>query len=188
MWAPKLGRQITLASRWTVYLWVTLEADPSVTTYCERPALIDADAGGLPRFVDFWVRRDDQSRWLMLERHDETMIEPEGENFQCVSKQTVEIVSREALERRQIWIENWLSILPYLASHTRYVDLALISAILDLCQTPQPLQAIKRYFPQQDAGIVRTGVFLGAHRGQLSCEELNDRPWDESTVFSRNPP
>lgn len=185
MWAPKLGRQITLASRWSVGLWATLEADPTVSAYCERPALVEAEEGS--RLIDFWVRRGPQEQWLVLEPYDDVDVEAEASAPpQRLAMATVEIIRRQALEQQRVWIENWLSILPYLASHAPYVDAELGDAIIQFCRIPQALEGIERHFRSHDPAVVRAGLFLGLHRGQLACPEMKEQPWYLGTVFRAN--
>ena len=40
LFGPKIGRRLTLFGRLALDLWVRLESDPHVVTYCERPLCI----------------------------------------------------------------------------------------------------------------------------------------------------
>lgn len=52
----KLNRRLRLYSYPTLDHWQTLEADPAVTAFCERPTTTYIELGGGRRLADFWVR------------------------------------------------------------------------------------------------------------------------------------
>ena len=65
VFSPKLERRLSLTSYPAWQLWLALEANPTVSTFCERPAFIE----GTPRrTIDFWVRYNPQGGyefWLL---------------------------------------------------------------------------------------------------------------------------
>ncbi|MBW8832899.1 MAG: hypothetical protein JF606_26610 [Burkholderiales bacterium] len=52
-----IGRRVQLFDHAAFAVWLGLEAEPAVSSLCERPARIGPDANALP--IDFWVRRVD---------------------------------------------------------------------------------------------------------------------------------
>ena len=65
VFSPKLGRLLSLTSYAAWQLWLALEANPTASTFCERPAVIE---GALRRTIDFWVRFSRQGGdefWLL---------------------------------------------------------------------------------------------------------------------------
>jgi len=70
VFSSKLGRRLSLSSYAAWQLWLALDANPAVSTFCERPTFI---AGSLRRVINFWVRfrRDlDAEFWLLDDADD----------------------------------------------------------------------------------------------------------------------
>lgn len=74
--SPKLARRLTLYRRALLEQWFLLEADPAVTTFCERPGYVHVE--GLQRLADFWVRYADRQELVILDdsHADEKMPKP----------------------------------------------------------------------------------------------------------------
>lgn len=66
VFGPKIGRRLTLFGRHAFQLWLRLEADPQVVTYCERPMLVP-DAGR-SRAADFWAATNDGEHLYLVAR------------------------------------------------------------------------------------------------------------------------
>ena len=64
VWSPKLQRTLVLTSVNQVRLWVMLEANPAVTTYCERPVLASNQHDP---HADFWLLQDGRPQYLALD-------------------------------------------------------------------------------------------------------------------------
>ena len=64
VWSPKLQRTLVLTSVNQVRLWVMLEANPAVTTYCERPVLASNQHDA---HADFWLLQDGRPQYLALD-------------------------------------------------------------------------------------------------------------------------
>lgn len=52
VFSPKLGRRLTLGSYDAWRTWLVIEANPAISSFCERPAYIDRRGA----FIDFWVQ------------------------------------------------------------------------------------------------------------------------------------
>jgi hypothetical protein len=87
------------------------------------------------------------------------------------------------MEQRAVWIDNWLTILPYMASAARLVEAPLVAQVIDACQTTTPLWRIEKHLDRHDRMLVRTAVFMALHRGELLGIDLEDRPWDRDSRF-----
>jgi hypothetical protein len=138
-WAPKLSRCIVLASWSAVQLWVMLEAQPRVKSYCVRPAVAVID--GQERLIDFWVQLDNQEQWFVIQAEGEPILDLEvgGTQAPSVEGGCVQFVSPQSFEEHAVWIENWLSILPYLASTSRLVEPALVAQVVEPCRKAMAL-------------------------------------------------
>ncbi|CAB3805183.1 hypothetical protein LMG28688_06135 [Paraburkholderia caffeinitolerans] len=69
VFGPKIGWRLTLIGRRALQLWLRLEADPQVVTYCEGPMFVpDAGRG---RAADFWVATNDGDHLYLVARSSE---------------------------------------------------------------------------------------------------------------------
>jgi hypothetical protein len=81
LFGPKLGRRLTLFGKLTLHLWLRLESDHHILTYCERPLCIpDANPS---RPVDFWVRTPDGEKPCVVLRSAESAAVAQGCIFQA---------------------------------------------------------------------------------------------------------
>jgi hypothetical protein len=63
-WSPKLSRRLTVYSREAVSLWVLLEADPRVVSFCERPGYVRVNDHTV--LADFWLQQDSAPAWWVM--------------------------------------------------------------------------------------------------------------------------
>ena len=117
VWSPKLARPLLLASLDRVRLWMMLEADPRVLTYCERP---ETPACLESLNIDFWANKADHWEWITLNPH--TITSPGADTGPICSDIPVRVIDANELDRHQIWIRNWMSLLPYLTSGGRLIS------------------------------------------------------------------
>ncbi len=171
LWAPKLKRKITLFDPFHLRLSVLLESLPRVSHYCERPAYLRRNEDR--QLVDFWVRAG---------RHELFWIasaQPRDAQADRVS-QTKSIGVRYVFTRnfasRDVWIENWMRILPYLASNARFVSKPLLADIEQATLHGSTLGDIERDFQPHDIVLVRTAAFMLLHTGRLKADGLRVEP------------
>src|SRR5450631_3849928 len=70
--SPKLARRLGLSSYEAWRCWLMLEANPAVSSFCERPARISGPASPI---LDFWVALPDRPAsefWLVVDDLHET--------------------------------------------------------------------------------------------------------------------
>ena len=168
-----------LTSTRQLHLWTMLEANPGVTRYCERPTWpIEAE---IAPALDFWVMRDGQPVWLAL---DESARSDSAETSSSADE-VVQTVSDVELDRHRVWIQNWLSLLPYLSTCSA-LNLNLQRApITDFFAREASFGDVERHFSQIDPIVVRTTVIAELHAGRLFSKELTERPWDRNTRVVR---
>ena len=115
VYSPKLGRRVTYFSRTAYEAWLLLESDPTIKTFCERPAYLEDQTG---RLIDFWVSRGRQaSFWQLATDKAEHVSWPAR-----VHGLPLRIIPREEMVAHSTRIENWSRIVPYLASYARHMD------------------------------------------------------------------
>ena len=182
-WAPKLGRTIVLTSTGQLRLWAMLEAHPGVKRYCERPAWPGDDVPP-ERGPDFWALRDGVPVWLVLDRDAERSDEPAT----VAGGPALQTVTAHDLDRHDIWIRNWLSLLPYLGTAALLDGAGPGEPVVEFFRQEASFEEAERHFAHHDPMLVRAAVVAGLHQGLLFSSELLVRPWDGRTRVVCCPP
>ena len=179
VWAPKMNRTVVLAGRDQLHLWVMLEAHPEVSRYCERPTWPDADETS-PN-PDFWALRDGSAVWLAL--GDTPQYDPNAAPLP--SMPCVQWVHTDALNQHRVWIQNWLSLLPYLgATSTPSFD-SLVARVVQAADPSSSFDDLERQFSATDSLLVRTAVIAALHQGLLVSQDLQHQQWGRATRVSK---
>ena len=171
VWAPKLGRRMTLFDQLHVRLFTLLESNPRVSAYCERPAYSDRNDD--KQLIDFWVKAGRREVfWIVTAAsgpHSPRILIPD---------QHINLRSIDArhLISHAIWIENWLRILPYLSANATFVSTKLLADIEQTAVTGPTLGDIERDFQPNDIVLIRTAVFMLLHTGRLKADSLRRQP------------
>lgn len=179
VWAPKLGRIVLLAGNDQLRLWTMLEAHPAVSKYCERPAWPDDEAASAD--VDFWALKDGHQLRLALS----DLTSDDKARTVLPGGWVIDTVSSGALDEHRIWIQNWLSLLPYIGSEAALGLDSLSAAIVAAVVGELSIGEVQHRFAHVQALAVRTSIVLALHRGYIASEDLRHRPWDASTRLRR---
>ena len=99
-YSPKLGRRVQLFDHASFAVWIGLEASPTVTSLCERPARLGSAAND--PVIDFWVRHDGVEEFLIAAPDDAAHAWPD--HVDGTSLRFVRPADRAAAG---IWIANW---------------------------------------------------------------------------------
>jgi hypothetical protein len=175
VWAPKLGRPVVLNSRSQLHLWAMLEANPAVSRYCERPCPATDDE---PVAADFWAVHDGRPTWLSLADAPQT-------SGSISAGPGVVMVSGAELDTHRVWIQNWLSLLPYLSSAAALNLVDLRSRLVEFFAREASLAEAEHHFAAVEPVLVRTATIEGLHRGQLLSPDLRVSPWTPSMRIHR---
>ena len=185
-WAPKLRRPVLFSSAMLLRLWIMIEANPGVTSYCERPAQ-SVEAVTEP-LADFWVMRDGTEQWLSID-------DSAGEQADVHDRQTaaqtswsapnVETISRQEIERHRVWIQNWMSLLPYLATGAHLIEPTLLANIVEFFDHSATVDEAEQYFSRIDPVLVRTAIIAGLHGGRLVSPDLITLAFSRHTRVSQ---
>ena len=182
VWAPKLNRPVVLAGRDLLHLWVMLEAHPAVSRYCERPTWPDeTEAAPEP---DFWALRGGAAVWLAL--GNAPQCEPSVARPPAVLP-TVEWIRAEALDEHRVWIQNWLSLLPYLNSTGTPALESQVTSVVQAVGANTCFDELERQLSTTEPLLVRTAAITALHRGLLVSEDLKHKQWDRFTRISKLP-
>lgn len=180
-YSPKIGRRLTVYRRQALELWLLLEADPTVTTFCERPGYVQID--GRRRLADFWARYAGREELLVLTdaaAEIETKAADRELDGQAIS---IRNIDAPELAAARIWTENWHRILPYLTANRGLVTPRLSDAIQRYLRQPQRLLAIEREFSTGDPVLVRAALFGLLHCGRVGAPSLRTEPLSLLTSF-----
>src|SRR5450631_4270153 len=105
VFSPKLDRTVRAFDYVGLEQWARLEADPTVSSFCEHPARFDANDNS--RLIDFWVQRGDREEMLIVERASDLDVIPE-----TVAGVALRAVPAAELVAARTWIANWLRMIP----------------------------------------------------------------------------
>lgn len=178
VWSPKVRRRLTLFGEVSLKAWVTLEADITVSTFCERPLVI-GDVKP-PRIADFWFQRHDLSEQILLvarplEEQLLTKLLERYSGFAAWAKSEgiqFQIIRPDDFYLSPVSFENWRTILHHLAANHALVRPSLVSRVLKERTSAIAIHTIEQVFDTEDPVIVRAAIFTLVHQGKLRCESL----------------
>ncbi|RKR31253.1 MULTISPECIES: hypothetical protein [Paraburkholderia] len=170
VFSPKLGRRLTLYRRSAFDVWLMIESDPAVQTFCERPGHIAVD--GQRFVVDFWARYGDRECLVLLS--ESTPAIERLRNFPDFDPKAITVRRIDAAERAaaRVWTGNWQRMLPVLVVARGLVKPSMLDAIERFVASPQSLLSIEREFSTGDPVLVRAAAFELLHRGRIQALEL----------------
>ncbi|HSV46187.1 MAG TPA: hypothetical protein VLJ58_10380 [Ramlibacter sp.] len=174
-------------------LWLALEANPRVISFCERPALLDADHRIT---IDFWVQltAPPASEFWLLERSEDAAAELEESHIIAGDKPA--LASRaHGLPLRQIpraqlgaWsvpVTNWSRIVPYLVTGRRFPNPLLEQSIVVFLGRPCSFDEVLARFNDHDDVAVESALFSLVARGRVVSPDLATSLLSGATRFRR---
>lgn len=174
--SPKLGRLVQHYDQASFQQWIRLEADSSVSTFCEHPARIGPDPTS--RLISYWVSRKQAQEFLMLvtsERPADLPNEHDGKPLR--------VVTSPELATDSIWIDNWQRMLPVINCSANLVTPALKKSILALSNASITLLAMERELAKAQPMLVRAAVFDLLRTGGLAAPSLHIQKLSLHTVL-----
>jgi hypothetical protein len=160
--SPKLGRLVQHFDQASFRQWIRLEADPSVTTFCERPARISPDATS--SIISYWVSRKQAQEFVMLvtgEMPADLTNEHDGKPLR--------VVTPPELATAAVWIDNWQRMLPVINCSANLVPPALRKSVLALSNASITLLSMERELARAQTMLVRAAVFDLLRTGALAA-------------------
>jgi hypothetical protein len=133
VFSPKLKRRLTFYRRCVLDQWVLIEADPTITTFCERPGFVLID--GRRHLADFWVRETDREALLLL---SDSVVGEDAKpdvNLDATSF-SIRSVQQAELAAARVWIDNWQRMLPSIVATRGLLPMSLLDAIEHDLQRP----------------------------------------------------
>jgi len=173
VWSPKLQRTLVLTSVNQVRLWVMLEANPGVTTYCERPALVSNQRDS---HAVFWLLLNGHPQCLALELASESTPH-EDSSVDTPSSLLIQTIRPADLDEHRVWIQNWMTLLPYLNTGMRLIDAALAKDVVEFFEREASFLELEQHFSRYDPILIRTAAIAGLHAGDLLSPDLVTQHW-----------
>lgn len=181
VFGPKIGRRLTPFGRHALQLWLRLEADPQVVTYCERPMLVP-DAGR-SRATAFWVATNDGEQLYLLVRAPATASAAQGttnwpalEVWCHAHSIALRIVAPDDLNDSAVLCQNRLTMLQHLAACTPPAGADIQASIQRAFESGLSLSGLERQFAEIDPSVVRTTAFSLILKGRLECPTIALQP------------
>jgi hypothetical protein len=171
----KIQRCLTLFSRDAHDVWLLLEADPEVRSFCEQPAYVAGEAG---RLIDFWVDRGRHAKFWIL-----SGAEPEAGSLQSTLHGIgVRVLHRADMIAAEMRGKNWPQILPYLISFARDTNRRLQEEIFARLEKPDRLEHLEAAFQPIDVSPdTRRHIFAMWTKRigrSATAQRLRNTPWD----------
>ena len=178
--SPKLDRTICTFDYVGLEQWARLEADPSVTSFCERPARLDTDDTG--HLIDFWVQHRDREEMLVIDRSGGADAMP-----QTASGVRLRIVPPAELVAARVWIANWLRMIPTINATRKLLTKTLLDSAAARLRAPMPLAHIEHELSIGDPAVVRGALFELLRTARLSAPSLHTQPLSLHTIVEPAP-
>lgn len=188
-YAPKLARRITLYGENSLHCLITLEADPSIITYCERPIVITDIKP--KRVVDFWVKKNDQEElWLILRPSEHDWLAQGNAPTHAFkvwaekNKLNLRLLLPETFVKSQVWLDNWIEILGYLSPNVGVIPKSITKEIVDYATQPKTIRELEENFASTNRMLVRSAIFKLVHQGKLKIPDLEKSSLTRDTLVA----
>ena len=174
--SPKLGRLVQHYDQASFQQWVRLEADPSVSTFCERPARISPDSNA--PLISYWVSHKQAQEFVMLVTGDRPADLPHEHDGELLR-----VVTPPELAAASIWIDNWQRMLPVINCCNGLVTPALRKSVLALANFPITLLAMEGALAKTQPMLLRAAVFDLLRTGGLVASALHTQRLNLHTIL-----
>lgn len=186
----KAGRRITLYGKAALCQWLELEANPEVTSICERPLFVPESKP--KRVIDFWAMEGGVSTFYLLLRNGEI-----GGSFPLKLAYTdfcswvaaehgrIKEIGIDVFESRRVRLDNLLVIVEHLVSHKGQVTPTLIDRFDDELPQDFTLGQAEVLLADVDPMLARAAIFHLLSRGSLRCHSLDEIPLAPVTRLAR---
>ena len=167
--SPKLKRRVQLFDYSSFSVWIRLEADPKVVSFCERPARIGSP--GSDALIDFWIRlADGEEYFWIISSHDAPDLPITLHDL------TVHYVHDAELAANAVWVANWQRILSVVNVSHSLLDPALMKLVRAFVKQPVALGSLEAQFACGDPVRVRASIFELLRKGHLVAPVLRTQP------------
>lgn len=172
-YSPKLGRRVSVYSRAAFQLWLGLEADSEVVTFCERPAVLTTD--GREHVLDMWVRRKTGEHFVKYT--EDLQLPPLWNDLPVHRKVDADLAAT------RIWTSNWERMLPVINLTRDCVTRQHMADVRRHVRDGMPLMRIERELGAEDPMWLRGAVYRLLAAGILVAPTLRTEPLSLLTCF-----
>lgn len=175
-WSPKAARRVTLFGQRSLRAWVAIEADSTISHFCERPLVVESSKP--TRVIDFWVQRtsSEEELWILLRTTecstDEPVVSSAFQQWSQTQGFTPRLLPPEEPAMTDEQFQNWGTVLRYLAANRKLLTEDLINGVQQACDAGVGLGALEHRFQHHDPILVRTALFQLLHRGAVRTTEF----------------
>jgi hypothetical protein len=81
------------------------------------------------------------------------------------------------LDEHRVWIQNWMTLLPYLNTGMRLIDAALAKDVVEFFEREASFLELEQHFTRYDPILIRTAAIAGLHAGDLLSPDLVTQLW-----------
>ncbi len=174
--SPKLGRLVQHYDHTSFRQWLRLEADPDVSTFCERPARIGPDPTS--RLISYWVRHQQTQEFVMLLTGDAPADLPNQHDGE-----PLRVVTPPELAAASIWIDNWQRMLPVINCCSGLMSPALKKSVLTLANVPITLLSMEGALAKSQPMLLRAAAFELLRTGVLVAPSLHTQRLSLHTIL-----
>lgn len=187
VFSPKLGRRLSLGSYDQWRCWLLAEANPAVTSFCERPGRV---AGAGSALIDFWVQLRQHPAGEFWRFVGEA-VEPDVSSAPMLDAPAslrglpVRRLTSALLASLEIPLSNWAQILPFLVSYRNQRDALLEQSIVVELRAWTSLDDLFERFQEHDSGALMASVFWLLATGRIDSPDLAAAALTRATRFRR---
>ena len=191
VFSPKLARRLSLGSYDAWRCWIAIEANPEVTSFCERPS---RTAGRNSAMIDFWVQRrgtPGAEFWLLWNPHgdaDTVDSSPEAASTPAPKRlhdHPMRLISPEIIASWEVPVANWAQIVPVLVSYRRYRKPLLEQLIVVQLVQYTALDDLINHFGHDGPDEVAASLYWLLALGRVRSPDLAAERLNGATRFRR---
>ncbi len=176
-YSPKLGRRVSFYSRAAFELWLGLEADPAIRTFCERPEILTVD--GRERVIDMWVQSASGDHFVAYT--GDTRLPAEWNGL------PVRRIVDADLAATRMWASNWERMLPVITLTRDCVSRQHLADVRRHIRESMSLMRVERELGSEDPMWLRGAVFRLLATGILLAPMLRTERLSLMTAFEPAP-
>ena len=180
VWSPKLQLPVVLTSALRCgsgSCWRLTRLSPRTASALASGPIITVER----RFLG---TAKGPAQWLALGEQSEPV---PAEDASASTSTFIQIISTADLDQHRVWIQNWMSLLPYLNAGKRLIGAPLASAVIGFFEREASFVELEQHFAQSDPVLIRTAAIAGLHSGYLLSPQLVALPWTLQTRIQRHP-
>ncbi len=191
VFSPKLARRLSLGSYDAWRCWIAIEANPAVTSFCERPVRM---AGRNSAMIDFWVQlhgAPDGEFWLLWNPPSDAGTADSSTDStghpapKRLHDHPVRLITPEVIASWEVPVANWGQIVPVLVSYRGYRKPLLEQSIVVQLAQYTALDELIHHFGRADPDEVAASLYWLVAIGRVRSPDLGAQPLTGATRFRR---